>query len=119
MPRDLRRVAAASLRSSRDRPVRRAAQACGPHSISALRCGEAQAAAAPAATPSMRAGDRRDVENLGADGDADPRRRIVTAPPEHGIGQVLDREIAVRRVGARHEAAQGGIVGFVEVHRDT
>ena len=64
-----------------------------------------------------KAAARRDVENLVADGDADPRG--LAALPEHRIGQVLDREIAVRRIGARNEAAQRGIVSFVEVHCDT
>ncbi len=64
-------------------------------------------------------GDRRDVENFRADGDADAWRRIVPAPPEHRIGQILDREIAVRHIGARDEAAQSGIMGFVQCHCHT
>ena len=60
---------------------------------------------------------RGDIENLLADGDADPR--ALAALAEHRIGQVLDREIAVRRIGAGDEAAQRGIVSFIELHRDT
>ena len=62
----------------------------------------------------QRAG-RRNVENLVADRDADAklcawcRRRAVNA-----IGQVLDREIAVRCIGALDKAAAGWIVGLVE-----
>ena len=60
---------------------------------------------------------RGDIENLLADGDADPR--ALAALAEHAVGQVLDRKIAVRRIGAGDEAAQRGIVSFVELHRDT
>jgi hypothetical protein len=64
-----------------------------------------------------QAARRRDIENLRADGDADPW--VLAAPAEHGIGEVLNREVAIRRIGARNEAAQRRIVGFVEVHRGT
>ncbi len=63
------------------------------------------------------AGARRDVEDLVTDGDADAR--VLARLSEYRIGQVLDREVAIRRIGARHEAAQCGIVSFIEVHRDT
>jgi len=58
---------------------------------------------------------RRHVKNLVADRDADAklcawcRRRAVNA-----IGQVLDREIAVRCIGALDKTAAGWIVGLVE-----
>ena len=57
---------------------------------------------------------RGHIENGTADGNADPRRAGGRAPAERRIGQVLYREIAVRRIGARNETAQGRIVRVVE-----
>jgi hypothetical protein len=61
--------------------------------------------------------DRRDIQNGVPDGDTDPWRAGRAARPECPVGQVLDREIAIRRVGAGDEALQGRIVGFVDGHR--
>src|SRR5579863_5467551 len=56
---------------------------------------------------------RSDVEDLVADRHADPRG-FLPGGAEHAKWQVLDGEVAARRVGAVDEAAPGRIVGFVE-----
>src|SRR5580700_9079755 len=60
-----------------------------------------------------RGAGRRDIENLVADRDADPRRHC-RGRAENAERQVLDREFALRCVGAFDPAAPGRIVGFVE-----
>ncbi len=55
----------------------------------------------------------RDVEDPVADRDADPRRQPGTRA-KRAEWQVLDGEVAARRVGAFDKTAPGGIVGLVE-----
>ena len=61
-------------------------------------------------------GDGRNVEHGLPDGNADPRRRAAAAPAEHAVRQVLNREIAIGRVGGGDEAFERRIVSFVECH---
>lgn len=61
-------------------------------------------------------GDGRNVEHNVADRNPDPRRRAAAAPPEHPIGEILDREIAIGCVGGGEKASKRRIVSFVNNH---
>jgi hypothetical protein len=54
------------------------------------------------------------VEHLVADGHADAQRFVLPRAAEGAKGQVLHREVAVRRVGRFDPAAQRGVVCVIE-----
>ena len=58
---------------------------------------------------------RRHIEHLIADCDAETKRRVWRrCRAKQAIRQILDREIAIRRIGALDKTAAGWIVGLVE-----
>src|ERR1700728_3623148 len=58
---------------------------------------------------------RRHVEHLIADCDAEAKRRVWRGcGAKQAIRQILDREIAVRCIGALDKTAAGWIMGLVE-----
>ena len=83
--------------------------------MSALRLGAAQAFAAAATAPPKESAAAADVEDLIADRDADARAALRRRP-KHAERQILDRKIAVRRVGGLDKASPRRIVRLVEGH---
>jgi hypothetical protein len=59
-------------------------------------------------------GQRGQVEDLVADGDAHPERFGRALAAERGVGQVLHGEIRRAGVGAGDPALQGRVVGFID-----
>ena len=58
---------------------------------------------------------RRDIEHLIADCDAEAKRRVWRRfGAKQAIRQILDREIAIRCIGALDKTAAGWIMGLVE-----
>jgi hypothetical protein len=60
--------------------------------------------------------DRRDIQNLFSNGDANPRSAGRAAATERPIGKILNRKIAVRRIGAGDKAFQRRVVSLIDCH---